>query len=201
MHANILAVGLPQWSDADQQFARAFQRARGAPERGLSTTVSALRGRESIPEAEQTGGASDDIGDVMWSAPTITMRFPSNIPGAIGHHWTSAVSMATPVAHKGATQGAKAYAMTLMDLLMRPDALKAARDYFDNVQQAPAKYRPLLRPEDKPAVWLNKATMDRFRPELRKYYYDPTKYKSYLDQLGIAYPPPMPAERPAVPPQ
>ena len=35
--------------------------------------------------------------------------------------------------------------------------------------------------------------MDRFKPELRKFYYDPAKYKTYLEQLGIAYPPPMPA--------
>ena len=28
--------------------------------------------------------------------------------------------------------------------------------------------------------------MEKFRPELKKYYYDPTKYKSYLEQLGIA---------------
>ena len=152
-----------------------------------------LRGRESIPEAEQTGGASDDIGDVMWSAPTVTLRFPSNIPGAIGHHWTSAVAMATPVAHKGATQGAKVMAMTVLDLMMRPDVTKAARDYFENIQQAPARYKPLLRPEDQPAVWLNKGTMDKFKPALQKFYYDPTKYKSYLEQLGIAYPPPMPA--------
>ncbi len=27
---------------------------------------------------------------------------------------------------------------------------------------------------------------------MRKYYYDPTKYKTYLEQLGVAYPPPMP---------
>ncbi|HEX7796213.1 MAG TPA: amidohydrolase [Vicinamibacterales bacterium] len=194
MFDNIKAVGMPEWSDADQQFAKAFQRARGAPERGLSTTVaSSLRGRESIPEAEQTGGASDDVGDVMWSAPTVTLRFPSNIPGAIGHHWTSAVSMATPVAHKGATQGAKVMAMTVLDLMMRPDVITAARDYFNNIQQAPKKYKPLLRPEDQPAVWLNKGTMDKFKPALQKFYYDPTKYKSYLEQLGIAYPPPMPA--------
>ena len=128
----------------------------------------------------------------MWSLPTITLRFPSNVPGAIGHHWTSSIAMATPVAHKGATQGAKAYAMTIIDLLTRPDLITASRDYFTNIQQAPAKYKPLLRPDDKPAIWLNKDTMDRFRPELKKFYYDPTKYKSYLEQLGVAYPPPMP---------
>ena len=192
MQANIQTVGLPQWSEADQQFGKALQRAMGAEERGLATQVRPLRGREFIPDEEQTGGASDDIGDVMWAYPTITMRFPSNIPGAIGHHWTSSIAMATPVAHKGATQGAKAYAMTIVDLLTRPDLLTASRDYFENVQKAPQKYKPLLRPDDKPAIWLNKDTMDRFRPELRKFYYDPTKYKSYLEQLGIAYPPPMP---------
>ena len=35
---------------------------------------------------------------------------------------------------------------------------------------------------------MNKEKMDKFRPELKKYYYDPTKYKTYLDQLGIKYP-------------
>ncbi|MFN7916519.1 MAG: amidohydrolase [Vicinamibacterales bacterium] len=192
MYENIKAVGLPQWSDADQQFAKALQRAMGSEERGLVTNLSQLRGREFIPPEQQTGGASDDIGDVMWSVPTITLRFPSNVPGAIGHHWTSAIAMATPVAHKGATQGAKAYAMTVVDLLTRPDLLKASRDYFTDIQKAPVKYKPLLRPDDKPAIWLNKDQMDRYRPQLQKFYYDPAKYKSYLEQLGIQYPPPMP---------
>jgi aminobenzoyl-glutamate utilization protein B len=30
--------------------------------------------------------------------------------------------------------------------------------------------------------------MERFLPELGKYYYDPSKYKTYLDQLGIHHP-------------
>jgi aminobenzoyl-glutamate utilization protein B len=200
LHDNIQRVGAPAWSDADQQFARAFQRAQGVAERGLSTQVPAtLRGRESIPPNEQTGGGSDDIGDIMWSVPTATLRFPANIPGAAAHHWTSAVAMATPVAHKGTTQGAKVYAMTILDFLMRPELVASARDYFENVQKAPATYRPLLRPEDKPAIWLNKDTMDRFRPELRKFYYDPTKYRTYLEQLGVAYPPPMPPPRESPP--
>jgi len=82
--------------------------------------------------------------------------------------------------------------MTILDLLLRPELIPAARDYFENVQGKQRKYQPLLRPEDKPAIWLNKDTMERFRPQLRKFYYDPTKYKSYLEQLGVPYPPPMP---------
>jgi aminobenzoyl-glutamate utilization protein B len=30
--------------------------------------------------------------------------------------------------------------------------------------------------------------MEKYRPEMRKYYYDPSKYKTYLEQLGIKYP-------------
>jgi aminobenzoyl-glutamate utilization protein B len=30
--------------------------------------------------------------------------------------------------------------------------------------------------------------MNRFRPELEKFYYDETKYGSYLEQLGVTYP-------------
>ena len=30
--------------------------------------------------------------------------------------------------------------------------------------------------------------MAKYRPEMKKYYYDPSKYKTYLEQLGIKYP-------------
>jgi aminobenzoyl-glutamate utilization protein B len=189
MYANIKTVGAPPWSAADQQFARAVQRSLGVPERGLITDVSpTLQGAELLPESQKMGGPSDDIGDVMWSVPTVTLMFPSNIGGTTPHNWTAAIAMATPIAHKGATQGAKVHAMTTLDLMTRPELVKAARDYFQNVQGKQATYQPLIRPEDKPAIWLNKETMERFRPELRKFYYDPTRYSSYLEQLGVPYP-------------
>jgi aminobenzoyl-glutamate utilization protein B len=190
MFENIRQVGMPAWTDADQRFARAFQKAMSAEESGLTTEVAKeLRGREVIPESEKTGGGSDDIGDIMWTVPTATLTFPSNIPGATGHHWSSAVAMATPIAHKGATQGAKVHATTVLDLMLRPELVGSARDYFNNVQLKGRKYEPLIREGDRPAIWLNKDTMDRFRPELRKFYYDANRYKSYLEQLGVEYPP------------
>ncbi len=30
--------------------------------------------------------------------------------------------------------------------------------------------------------------MEKYRPEMKKYYFDPSRYKTYLDQLGIKYP-------------
>jgi aminobenzoyl-glutamate utilization protein B len=187
-HANIEAVGLPTWTDADETLAKALQKEMKVPETGMAKNIPALRGREVIPDDDKRGGGSDDIGDVSWTVPTITLNYPANIQAGPGHNWANAVSMATPIAHKGTTAGAKAQAMTLLDIVMRPDVVPAAWDYFKNVQTKDKKYTPLIRPEDKPAIWLNKETMDKYRPEMRKYYYDPAKYKTYLEQLGISYP-------------
>ena len=49
------------------------------------------------------------------------------------------------------------------------------------------KYGPLLSPTDKPAIWLNTDIMGKMRPQQEKFYYDPTKFKNYMEQLGINY--------------
>jgi aminobenzoyl-glutamate utilization protein B len=195
MYANIEKVGLPTWSEADQALAKAVQREMKVPETGLATKINPLRGRESIPDEEKRGGGSDDIGDISWNVPTVTLNYPSNIQAGPGHNWANAISMATPIAHKGIQYGAKVIALTVLDLLNRPELVTQAWDYF-RVQTKDRKYIPLIRPEDQPAIWLNKERMEKYRPEMRKYYYDPTKYKNYLEQLGIKYPT---TEKPAKP--
>jgi aminobenzoyl-glutamate utilization protein B len=182
---NIQKVGLPTWSDADQTLAKALQKELGSKEQGLAMKLATeLQG----PVTDNRGGGSDDIGDISWNVPTVTLRFPSNIPGLPGHNWANAIAMATPIAHKGATAGAKVQAMTIMDLVLKPALVGEAWDYFRNVQTKEMKYVPLIRPGDKPAVDLNKAVMDKYRPEMKKYYFDPARYKTYLEQLGIQYP-------------
>jgi len=187
MHANMEKVGLPTWSEADQTLAKAVQREMKVPETGLSTRLGPLRGRESIPDEEKRGGGSDDIGDVSWNVPTVTISYPANIQAGPGHNWANAISMATPIAHKGVQYGAKVVALTVVDLLTRPELVTQAWDYF-KAQTKDRKYVSFLRPEDQPAIWLNKERMEKYRPEMKKYYYDPTKYKNYLEQLGITYP-------------
>jgi len=188
MYANIETVGLPQWTDADQTLAKALQKELKVPEVGMATKIQPLRGRETIPDDEKRGGGSDDIGDISWNVPTVTLNYPSNMQAGPGHNWANAISMATPIAHKGIQYGAKVMALTVLDLVTRPELITQAWDYFINVQMKGKKYIPLIRPEDKPAIWLNEQTMAKYRPEMKKYYYDPSKYKSYLDQLGIKYP-------------
>jgi aminobenzoyl-glutamate utilization protein B len=186
MYENIKTVGLPRWSDADVALARGLQCEMRVPQRGLATELAKLGA--PVPESQKRGGGSDDIGDVTWTLPTVTIGFPSNIPGLPGHNWTDAIAMATPIAHKGATAGAKVVATTVLDLLLKPDLLRQARDYFNAVQTKDVKYQPLIRPGDRPAVDLNAETMAKFRPQMRQYYYNPARYRTYLDQLGIRYP-------------
>ena len=65
----------------DQGFAKAMQQANGQKVEALSTTLAPL----STPDLRgvSMGGGSDDIGDIMWTVPTVTIRYPSNIPNAI----------------------------------------------------------------------------------------------------------------------
>ncbi len=185
-YANIRAVGMPEWSAEDQAFARAVQEANHLHIEPLATTVADL----STPDGRgaSMGGGSDDIGDIMWTVPTITVRYPSNIPNTIGHHVTAAIGMATPIAHKGVVAGAKAVSMTILDIVTTPSLVAEAKDYFQNVQLKDQKYDPVLEPTDQPAIHLNQVIMDQMRPKMEPLYYDPTKYETYLDQLGIAYP-------------
>src|SRR5262245_38675623 len=181
---NIEAVGMPQWSDADQTLAKALQTEIKAKVEGLKTKPKGLDG----PKEVVMGGGSDDVGDISWNLPMVYLRFPANIPNLPGHSWENAVAMATPIAHKGSTAGAKVQAMTALDFMLKPELVKQAWDYFTNVQTKEIKYQPLINPSDQPAIEMNKEKMEQFAPQLKKYHYDPARYKTYLEQLGVQYP-------------
>lgn len=180
---NIESVGVPSWSDADLRLARALQKEIGARVEGLKDKVIPLEAPKEL-----TGGPSDDVGDISWNVPMVYLRYPANIPNLPGHSWENAVAMATPIAHKGSLAGAKVQAMTAIDYLLSPDLVAQAWAYFRNVQTKDVHYTPLIGPDDKPAIEFNREKMDKFAPQLKKTYYDPAKFKTYLEQLGIAYP-------------
>ena len=184
---NIKRVGMPAWDSADVAMARAVQKELGVRETGLTSTTTMNVGGP-VPESQRMGGGSDDIGDVSWNVPTVTLRFPSNIPGPPGHNWANSIVMATPIAHKGALAGAKVQALTMLDILLKPQVVADAWTYFREVQTKETKYTAFISPTDQPPIWMNAEIMARYKPELQKYYYDSKKYKTYLEQLGIAYP-------------
>ncbi|MFM7328168.1 MAG: peptidase dimerization domain-containing protein, partial [Bacteroidota bacterium] len=196
MYENIRKVGLPQWSAEDQLLAKATQLEMKATKvEGLAKKLDTLglpsptgpvnyMGRQLMA----MGGGSDDIADISWTVPTVVLRYPSNIPDLPGHHWSNAISMATPIAHKGIVAGARAEVMTLLDMMLKPEILTNAWMYYREEQTKDQQYIPLVGEKDQPAVYLNKKIMTEFAPKLKPFYYNPTKYKTYLEQLNIAYP-------------
>ena len=182
LYANIQRVGMPEWSEDDQKLARAAQATMKASQEGLK-----IKGGElSIPKGPG-GGGSDDIAEVSWNLPTVVLRYPGNIPGMVGHHWSSGIAMATPIAHKGATAGAKAHALTVLELFLRPELVQQAKDYFAE-QTKEIKWKSLIPEGTQPPIHFNKEKMERVSGDLKKLRYDPSRYKTYLEQLGIAYP-------------
>lgn len=183
MQANIEAVGMPEWSDADIALAKAAQRELGVDTIGLPTEVDSLR------EADQgMGGGSDDIAEVSWNIPTVRLRYPANIPGMTGHHWSSAIAMATPIAHKGANYGSRVIAMTAIELIADSDFLEEAKRYHREVQTKDQQWVSLIPEGTPPPTYLNAEKMERWRPLLEPLRYDPSRYATYMEQLGIEYP-------------
>jgi aminobenzoyl-glutamate utilization protein B len=164
VQANIEAVGMPQWSEEEQAFARKFQTAMGARPIGLRTAPTPLGQR---PQS----ASSNDNGDVTWVVPSAALNFPGSVPGIGYHNWQAAVTPTSTIAHKGMVSGAKVLAGTIIDLLSRPELVAAARAEFDK-QTSEMKYFAVLPADAKPPLDLNKETMDRYRPAMRQFYLD-----------------------------
>jgi aminobenzoyl-glutamate utilization protein B len=153
---------------------------------GLKTDVETIK----EPREEPESGGSDDIGDVSWNVPTVTLRFPANIDGRTGHHWSSAIAMATPIAHKGASTGAKVIAATMLDLIQDESLRDDAWKYFREEQSANETYASFIGVDDPPAIEKNAKIMSEYKERLKLLYYDASRFDTYLEQLGIDYPQP-----------
>jgi aminobenzoyl-glutamate utilization protein B len=164
VQANIEAVGMPQWSEEEQAFARKFQTAMGAKPIGLRTAPTPLGERRQ-------SASSNDNGDVTWVVPSAALNFPGSVPGIGYHNWQAAVTPTSTIAHKGMIAGAKVLAGTIIDLLSRPELVAAARAEFAK-QTSEMKYFAVLPADAKPPLDLNKETMDRYRPAMRQFYLD-----------------------------
>jgi aminobenzoyl-glutamate utilization protein B len=164
---NVELVGMPSWTEEEQAFAKALQKELKAPEDGMPTKVGNLR----EPGPVFIGGGSSDVGDVTLVAPTATIRFPGQVPGSIGHHWSSVACNYGSTAWKGLNAGAKAIAASAVDLLTKPEELKKLRTEFEEyIKKNP--YKPFLPADAKPPLDINEELMNKYRPLLEKMIID-----------------------------
>src|SRR5215472_218355 len=159
---NIEMVGMPKWTEEENTLAKELQKSLGRKEIGLSTKVEPL-------QAARQNSSSNDIGDVTWVVPTGTIRFPVVVPGVQAHHWTAGITPTMSIAHKGAVVGAKVMSASILDLLTSAELRAAAKKQFDE-DTKDMKYFSLLPAGAKPPLDLNREIMEKYRPEMRKFY-------------------------------
>lgn len=186
IQTNLERAGMPKWSNADQAFASAYQTAMGAKVTGMKTEV------EPLKKAEQVMG-STDAGDVTWQMPYTRLIFPAKPAGELaGHHWSAGIAPATPLAHKGIATGSKVVVATMIDLMTDPKKLDVIRaDFAQQLRDYP-KWKSLNAPDAEPPIHLNVEDMARYREALQPFEYDPESSQTYLEFLGVNYPPATP---------
>ncbi|HEY6256842.1 MAG TPA: amidohydrolase [Xanthobacteraceae bacterium] len=157
-------VGLPAWTKQEDDLARAVQAKAKVPVEGLRRSIDPLKG----PAVQKP--AANDAGDVSWKVPMVKFYYPANIPNINAHHWAAGVALATSIAHKGALAGAKVLSAAVVECLLRPAVVDEAKRSFKE-ELGGIEYRPLLPPDQKPPVDLNRAMMEKYRPLLAQHYF------------------------------
>ncbi|MEE4114932.1 MAG: amidohydrolase [Marinilabiliaceae bacterium] len=161
IQSNIELVGMPEWTEEENEFARQLQKNLDRKLSGYPVKVNKLK----IPSGVQVGGGSSDVGEVTLIAPTATLRFPGGVPGAIGHHWSAVASYYGSAAWKGLNAGAKVMAASALDLMTDPDRLLSIRKEFEEYSKD-HPYNSFLPDDAEPPLELNKELMNKFRNAL-----------------------------------
>jgi aminobenzoyl-glutamate utilization protein B len=163
MQRELEVVGMPEWTKAEDDLARAVQAKAKVPVEGLKRTIDPLKG----PAVQKP--AANDSGDISWKVPMVKFYFPANIPGINFHHWAAGVSLASSIAHKGAVAGAKVMAASIIECCKNPAVVAEAKRTFKE-EIAGVEYRSMLPRDQKPPVELNRVMMDKYRPLLEPHY-------------------------------
>lgn len=155
---NIELIGMPEWTEDENKFAKSLQKELGVKETGYPVKVNPLH----QPSGSQTGGASTDVGEVSLVAPTATLNFPGIVPGAVGHHWSTVTSGYGISAWKGLNTGAKIIAATALDLMTKPKLLGEIKNEFTEYSKD-HPYKSFLPEGARPPLDLNRELMDKYR--------------------------------------
>ncbi len=188
---NIKMVGMPEWTEKEQEFIKELQRAVGAEETGLNDD-SSIEDKPKEAASVFVGGGSSDIGEVSLVVPLATVRFPTSAPGAIGHHWTTTAVTGSTIAHKGVVAGAQVMAVSAIELLTNPDKVTEIKEDFRKMQEEHFyNYK-----NDGKALILDengKAQFESYLPlifsKAGKYEYDPENGKFFVPEGKEVAPP------------
>lgn len=152
-HDNMLEVGVPQFTEEEQNKAKAIQRELGKPETGLPTELMPFEGGYTV---------LCDTSEFSWNAPYASPWIAMGMQDCGWHHWGVARCAADTMGQKSMDCAAKVISMTAADLICNPDLLQKARDEWKERMDG-RTYECLLPKEMKPPIHLNADVMEKYR--------------------------------------
>lgn len=138
MQENLELLGPISYTEEENAFGKAIQKATGKPEVGMDGTVYPLLDTEENP-----GGGSTDVGDVSWNVPNINLGVSVAPTGTPWHSWAVVACGGMSIGHKGMIYAAKAMAMTMVDLFKDPKLISKVKDEF-KTRKGNEIYEPMI---------------------------------------------------------
>lgn len=158
---NMREIGTPVYTEEELSFARKIGE-QISPE-DKRTSGYACPGWENLMDVDlntniidpwgegTTSGGSSDSSDVSWNMPLVKFESGSRILGAPGHSWMNVAVSGMSIGHKNAIFASKVHACTILDLLTKPEILRAAWEEFEK-KKGGKKYKSPLPSDLKPPI-------------------------------------------------
>ncbi|HEU0178752.1 MAG TPA: amidohydrolase [Blastocatellia bacterium] len=124
LQQNLEWLGPIKYTEQEQEFARAIQRATGTEQKGLNGEIKPL----GNPKPDPPGG-STDVGDVSWVVPTLHLSV-TTAPESAWHAWPVVACSGMSIGHKGMMLASKTLAATMVDLFEDAKAREAIQAEF-----------------------------------------------------------------------
>jgi aminobenzoyl-glutamate utilization protein B len=120
---NLRALGPVTYTEDEQRFARAIQKATNVPEAGVDPSIRSLEGQVSE-------GGSTDVGDISWVIPTLHLTVATAPKDAPWHAWPVVATAGMSIGHKGLMQASKVLATSMVDLYEQPPLIEEIKADF-----------------------------------------------------------------------
>lgn len=152
LYNNMVKAGAPEFDQNDMNFAQAiretFSKSGCDGEELLTNFIDSKEFLKLAKEIQKkplccavlpyvalniTMPASTDVGDVSCNVPTVQFVMSCYANGTPAHSWQMVSQGVTSLAHKGMLKAAEVLARTGIDLIQHPEAVKRAREEFEEV--------------------------------------------------------------------
>ena len=138
MQGNLELLGPISYTQEEEAFGKAIQKATGKPEVGMDSNINPLLETQELP-----GGGSTDVGDVSWNVPNINLSVTVAPKDTPWHSWAVVACGGMSIGHKGMVYASKAMAMTMVDLFENPKLVTKVKEEF-KTRKGDEKYEAMI---------------------------------------------------------